>query len=86
MTPPDPRISYAGVCESLGIKVKDLFSHLDALKKRGFIMPFRIGKQEFYKITLAGIRDVERSTITTLEGELSTSKIGIKSKRKEAIG
>ena len=83
MAPPDPRISFMGIAQSLGIQAQALFPQLDVLTERGFIMPFWIETKRFYTITLAGIHEVERHVITTIEGELSTSNIGIKGTRKQ---
>ena len=86
MTPPDTRISRSGIAQSFGLPVENIIHHLDGLKEKGFILPFRIGEEEFYKITLAGVCEVEKRTSTMVEGELSTSKIGVKSVRKKVIG
>jgi len=86
MIPPDPRLLHTGIAQTLGIHTKIIIHHLGVLKKKGLVLPFRVGRKEFYKITLAGIREVEKCVTTTVEGELSTSKIGIKGVRKRAIG
>ena len=86
MAPPDTRLSLSGIARTFGMQVKTVSCHLEGLKEKGFILPFRIGGKEFYKITLAGIYEVEKRILTSVEGEFSTSKIGVKGVRKKVIG
>jgi len=83
MMPPDPRISQAGIEQALGIQVDNLSLELNSLNKKGFILPLWIEGKKFYKITLAGIGEIEKCIVTTVEGELSTSRIGIKGEKKQ---
>jgi hypothetical protein len=83
MMPPDPRISHEGIERVLGIQVNDLSLELNALKKKGFILPLWIEGKKFYKITLAGVREIEKCMVTTVEGEVSTSRIGISGEKKQ---
>lgn len=83
MTPPDPRISNVGIAQALGMSTRKLSLELAALKRKGFVLPFWIDKSEYHKITLAGIHEVQKCMVTTIEGEMSTSKIGIRSAKKE---
>lgn len=81
MAPPDPRLSLDGMTRVLGIHAESLFPELNALIKEGFIIQFWIEKKRFYKITVPGIREIEKHVITDIEGEFSTSRIGIKGRR-----
>ena len=81
MIPPDPRISYTGIGQALGTQISNLPVELAVLKEKGFVLPFQIEGKTNYKITLAGISEVEKCMVTTIEGEVSTSKIGIKARK-----
>lgn len=83
MIPPDPRISYAGIGQALGTQICDLQVELTVLKEKGFVLPFQIEGKTNYKITLAGISEIEKCILTTVEGEVSTAKIGIRAKKKQ---
>lgn len=86
MTPPDPRLSHHGIAQTFGMGVRSVARHLKGLKERGFVLPFRVEGEKYYKITLAGIWEVQKQMTTIVEGELSTSKIGIRGVRKKVVG
>lgn len=86
MTPPDPRLSLSEIAKTFGMTRNTVAGHLKELTERGFVFPFRVGRKELFKITMAGIYEVEKCISTTIEGELSTSKIGVKGVRKRANG
>jgi hypothetical protein len=82
MLPPDQRVSVAGIKQVLGFNV-DISAELDNLKNKGLVLSFQINGEEYYKITLAGVGEIEKREIIMHEREISTSKIGIKTKRKQ---
>jgi DNA-binding transcriptional ArsR family regulator len=81
MIPPDPRLSCSGIAKTFGMKKTMISYHLEVLEEKGLVFPFRVGRKMFYRITVAGIYEVEKKFSNTIEGELSTSRIGIKSVR-----
>ena len=86
MFPPDPRLSFSGIVKAFRMERNIVTGHLKELKERGFILPFRVGRKECYKITLAGIYEIEKRTTVVIEGELSTSNIGIKGIKEKIVG
>jgi len=83
MMPPDPRLSRVGMEQTLGIITKELSLELKSLTKQGLVLPLVVGAQEFYLLTVDGVREVEKREVTHIEGELSTSRIGIKGEKKQ---
>ena len=86
MIPPDPRLSLSGIAKVLCLERNLVTGNLKELKERSLILPFRVGRKKYYKITLAGIYEIEKRTTFVIEGELSTSKIGIKGIREKVAG
>jgi len=80
--PPDRRLSMAGLVAALKLPPGELSNTMGELEKDAYVRSWKIGRMTFYKLTSFGVAQLEERTERWMQGELSTSRIGLELGRK----
>jgi hypothetical protein len=81
--PPDRRVSLAGLVVALKSPLGELSHTMEELENNAYVRSWRVGKATFFKLTSFGVAELEsRTEERWIQGEVSTSRIGIDLGRK----
>ncbi len=75
--PPDSRVSLVGIKAALEISMTEASRVMDELIERAYVRSWKAGRIKFYKLTAFGAAELGKRTETWVDGEASTSRIGL---------